>query len=164
MGLALHPEAEKEIRGRFGAETTPQRLKMGEFPVGAQIIPNPFNRIPGFSLREHYFVPGFPQMAWPMLDWVLDTRYRALFDSQRWNEASVIVYGLAESTITPLMEEVNARYPGLKSFSLPSMGEGGTRRHIELGVRGSPAQVEPAMERLRRGVAELGGTLDIPNR
>ena len=48
VGLALHPEAEREIRGRFAGETTPQRLKMGEFPVGAEIIPNPFNRIPGF--------------------------------------------------------------------------------------------------------------------
>lgn len=162
--LALHPGAEKEIRGRFGADTTPQRLKMGEFPLGAEIIPNPFNRIPGFSVREHHFVPGFPQMAWPMVEWLLDTRYPALFDSQRWGEASVIVYGLAESTITPLMEELNAQYPGLKSFSLPSMGETGTRRHIELGVRGVPAEVGPAMDRLRRGVAELGGTVDIPNR
>jgi molybdopterin-biosynthesis enzyme MoeA-like protein len=162
--LRLHPEAEKEIRGRFGAETTPQRLKMGEFPVGADIIPNPFNRIPGFSVRDHHFVPGFPQMAWPMVEWLLDTKYQALADSQRWGEASVIVYGLAESTITPLMEEVNARYPGLKAFSLPSMGEGGARRHIELGVRGAPAEVHPAMEHLRRGVAGLGGTLEIPAR
>ena len=162
--LALHPEAEKEIRGRFQAETTPQRLKMGEFPAGAQIIPNPFNRIPGFSVRDHHFVPGFPQMAWPMVEWLLDTRYLALLESQRWGEASVIVYGLAESTIAPLMEAVNAKYPGLKAFSLPSMGEGGARRHIELGVRGVPDEVGPAMERLRRGIDELGGTVDIPNR
>lgn len=163
VGLALHPEAEKEIRGRFAGETTPQRLKMGEFPVGAEIVPNPFNRIPGFSVRDHHFVPGFPQMAWPMVEWLLDTRYRPLFDSQRWAEASVIVYGLAESTITPLMEEVNAKHAGLKAFSLPSMGEGGTRRHIELGVRGAPGEVGAAIERLRRGIAALGGTLGIPN-
>jgi molybdopterin-biosynthesis enzyme MoeA-like protein len=162
--LALHPEAEKEIRGRFQAETTPQRLKMGEFPAGAQIIPNPFNRIPGFSIREHHFLPGFPQMAWPMVQWLLDTRYKHLCDSQRWGEASVMVYGLAESTITPLMEEVNSRYPGLKAFSLPSMGEGGTRRHIELGVRGVPGEVDPAMEHLRQGIAALGGQLEVPNR
>ena len=162
--LALHPEAEAEIRGRFQAETTPQRLKMGEFPAGAQIIPNPFNRIPGFSVADHHFVPGFPQMAWPMVEWLLDTRYAHLLDSQRWGEASVIVYDLAESTVSPLMEELNARFPGLKAFSLPSMGEGGTRRHIELGVRGVPAEVEPAMERLRRGVEALGGRMDVPNR
>ena len=162
--LVLHPEAENEIRGRFQAETTPQRLKMGEFPAGAEIIPNPFNRIPGFSVRDHHFVPGFPQMAWPMVEWLLDTRYKDMLDSQRWAEASVIVYDLAESTIAPLMEEVNAKHPGLKAFSLPSMGEGGTRRHIELGVRGVPAEVGPAMERLRRGIDELGGRMDIPNR
>lgn len=164
VGLVLHPEAEKEIRGRFQAETTPQRLKMGEFPAGARIIPNPFNRIPGFSVADHHFVPGFPQMAWPMVEWLLDTRYPHLLDSQRWGEASVIVYDLAESTVTPLMEELNARFPGLKAFSLPSMGEGGTRRHIELGVRGVPAEVAPAMERLRRGVEALGGRMDVPNR
>ena len=162
VALRLHPKAEQEIRGRFGVETTPQRLKMGEFPVGADIIPNPFNRIPGFSVRDHHFVPGFPQMAWPMVEWLLDTRDEALADSQRWGEASIIVYGLAESTITPLMEEVNAKYPGLKAFSLPSMGEGGTRRHIELGVRGAPTEVEPAMEHLRLGVSGLGGTMEIP--
>ncbi len=158
--LVLHPEAEREIRARFGAETTPQRLKMGEFPAGAQIIPNPFNRIPGFAVREHWFVPGFPQMAWPMLEWVLDTKYRHFFDRDRWAEASVIVRGLPESAITPLMEEVNARYPGLKAFSLPSMGEGGARRHIELGVRGDPDAVAPALEVLRRGVSELGGSCE----
>jgi hypothetical protein len=39
------------------------------------------------------------------------------------------------------------------------MGEGGTRRHIELGVRGAPAEVGPAMEDLRRGVDALGEVL-----
>ena len=157
--IALHPEAEAEIRARFGGEVTPQRLKMGEFPLGSEIIPNPFNRIPGFSVREHWFVPGFPQMAWPMAEWVLDTKYPHLFDRDRWAEGSIIVY-LPESTISPLMDEVNAKYAGLKCFSLPSMGPGGTRRHIELGVRGAPAEVEPALEDLRKGVVALGGHFD----
>ena len=74
LGLRIHPDAEREIRGRFGAETTPQRLAMGEFPEGAVVIPNPVNRIPGFSLRQHHFVPGFPQMAWPMVEWLLDAK------------------------------------------------------------------------------------------
>jgi molybdopterin-biosynthesis enzyme MoeA-like protein len=162
--LALHPDAEAEIRGRFGAETNAQRLKMGEFPVGSRIIPNPFNRIPGFSVGQHYFVPGFPQMAWPMIEWVLEEKYRHLFESQRWAEGSLIVYDLPESAVAPLMEELNRTYPGLKAFSLPSMGADGTRRHIELGVRGALDEINPAMERLRRGVAELGGALDIPKR
>jgi molybdopterin-biosynthesis enzyme MoeA-like protein len=155
--LELHAEAEREIRARFaGQEVTPQRLQMGEFPRGASIIPNPVNRIPGFSVREHHFVPGFPQMAWPMVEWVLDTRYERLFGAGRWAEASVLVYEAGESQLVPAMQAVEAAFRGIKVFSLPSMGADGSRIHCELGVRGDPAEVAPAMDRLRAEVARLG--------
>ena len=156
MPLHLHPDAEREIRARFGGEATPQRLKMGEFPEGARIIPNPVNRIPGFSLHEHHFVPGFPQMAAPMVEWVLDTQCRQLFDRDRWAEGSILVYEAGESQLIPAMEAVEARFPDVKVFSLPSMGEDGSRIHVELGVRGDPAQVGDAMEALRHAVSEGG--------
>lgn len=158
VDLVLHPEAEAEIRARMGADVTPLRLRMGEFPRGAAIIPNPYNRIPGFSLGDHHFVPGFPVMAWPMVEWVLDTRYRRLFNAVRESDGAIMVYGLAESTITPLMSEVEARFSGIKTFSLPSVGEDGSRRHIELGARGVPELVPPAMDMLRAGVESLGGS------
>lgn len=155
--LYLHPDAEAAIRSRTDMEITPQRLKMGEFPRGSRIIPNPYNRIPGFSVGDHHFVPGFPVMAWPMVEWVLDNRYSHLFHRTPEADASIVVYELPESTITPLMLEIEASFQGLKSFSLPSMGEAGMRRHIELGVRGTPEQVRPAIERMKSGVVELGG-------
>ena len=158
VDLQLHPEAEAEIRGRFGGETNPNRLKMGEFPRGSNAIPNSYNRICGFSYGEHHFVPGFPIMAWPMVEWVLDTRYTHLFHLQPECEASIMVYDSAESILTPLMEAVEAGYKRLKVFSLPSVGDGGQRRHIELGVRGAPDEVAPALEQLKRGVTETGGT------
>ena len=156
LELKLHPEAEREIRARFGGEVTPQRLVMGEFPLGSSIIPNPVNRIPGFSLGEHHFVPGFPQMAWPMVEWVLDTRYRSFFDRDRWSEASILVYEAGESQLIGAMEAVGAQYPGVKVFSLPSMGPKGERVHVELGVRGDPAQVGDAIEALRSHVRAAG--------
>ena len=125
---------------------------MGEFPEGATIIPNPVNRIPGFSLGEHHFMPGFPQMAWPMTEWLLETRYRQLFERDRWSEASILVYEAGESQLIAAMEAVEARYPGAKVFSLPSMGDDGSRRHVELGVRGNPAQGREAIEALRQAV------------
>jgi molybdopterin-biosynthesis enzyme MoeA-like protein len=154
--LELHPEAEREIRGRFAGETTPQRLAMGEFPRGARIIPNPVNRIPGFSVAEHHFVPGFPQMAQPMVEWVLETRYRARFDSQRWAEASVFVYEAGESQLIGAMESIEKSFAKVKAFSLPSMGPDGSRIHVELGVRGDPGEVERAMDALRALVREAG--------
>jgi molybdopterin-biosynthesis enzyme MoeA-like protein len=156
VGLRLHPEAEREIRARFGADATPQRLQMGVFPEGASIIPNPLNRIPGFSLGEHHFMPGFPQMAWPMTEWLLETRYRGLFQRDRWSEDSILVYEAGESQLIPAMEAVGACYTAVKVFSLPSMNDDGSRRHVELGVRGDPAQVGPAMAHLRQLVREAG--------
>jgi len=157
VGLELHPDAEAAIRSRTDMEITPQRLRMGEFPRGSRVIPNPYNRIPGFTVGDHHFVPGFPVMAWPMVEWVLDQRYPHLFHLAPEAEASIIVYDLPESTITPLMLEIEERYRRLKSFSLPSMGEEGVRRHIELGVRGAPEEVRPAIQQMKEGVGTLGG-------
>jgi molybdopterin-biosynthesis enzyme MoeA-like protein len=163
VGLELHPDAEAAIRSRTDMVVTPQRLKMGEFPRGARIIPNSYNRIPGFSVGDHHFVPGFPVMAWPMCEWVLGTYYEAQFHRVAESEASIIVYELAESAITPLMLEIESKFRRLKSFSLPSMGEAGLRRHIELGVRGAPDEVAPAIARMKEGVLALGGRWEPSN-
>lgn len=161
--LRLHPDAEREIRARFGSEVTPQRLRMGEFPSASSIIPNPVNRIPGFSLGDHHFVPGFPQMAWPMVEWVLDTKYASLRDSQRWSEASVLVYEAGESQLVSVMEAVEAAFRGIKAFSLPSMGADGSRAHVELGVRGEPSHVASAVAELKRRVGAAGfAFVDVP--
>src|SRR5436853_4090633 len=155
--LELHPDAEREIRARFaGGDATPHRLQMGEFPRGASIIPNPVNRIPGFSVADHHFVPGFPQMAWPMVEWVLDTKYRDRFDAQRWKEQSILVFEAGESQLIPAMQAVEGAFKGIKVFSLPSMGPAGERIHVELGVRGDPGEVEPAMQQLRQIVEAAG--------
>jgi molybdopterin-biosynthesis enzyme MoeA-like protein len=163
LPLVLHPEAERLIAERTRAANqpvTPERLRMGEFPEGAELIPNPYNRIPGFSIRGHYFVPGFPQMAWPMIEWVLDTHYRHLFGSGALSERSMIVRGLAEATLTPLMERVERDFPGVKVFSLPRLDP--DRRagyEIDLGVKGEPGRVDAAFEVLRAGTLELGGRI-----
>ncbi len=159
VSLRLHPDAEAEIRARFGADITPQRLAMGEFPAGSAIIPNPYNRIPGFSLKAHHFLPGFPQMAWPMMQWVLDTHYKSLFAPGRVAEASIIVRGAGESQLIELMNETLARYPKLKVFSLPRLAP---ERHIELGARGDPAQVASAIALMQAGVTALGFPWTLP--
>lgn len=156
VGIALHPDAEREIRARFGEETTPQRLMLGEFPVGSAIIPNPYNRIPGFSVGNHYFFPGFPIMSWPMLEWVLDAQLAHLHHAVAREEQAIIVYEAPESTLLDLMNRITREYPKAPLFSLPSFGGEGVRRHIELGVRGEPASVAMAMEEIRAEVTRLG--------
>lgn len=163
VALALHPDAEREIRARFaeiGREVSDYALDMGRYPLGSRIIPNPFNRIPGFSWGDHHFMPGFPQMAWPMIEWVLDTQYAHCFNQRPSAEAAILVWQGIESALTPLMLNIEAEYPGLKVFSLPFLGSAELGRHVELGVRGDPQQVPAAMEAIRREVLELGYQFD----
>lgn len=155
VGLMLHADAEAEIRARFVDDpkgVTPQRLAMGEFPLGSSIIPNPYNRIPGFNFKNIYFVPGFPQMAWPMIEWVLDTNYKYLFDAGRIGEAAIIVREAGESLLIDLMKAVQGKYAALKIFSLPRMQP---ERFIELGARGDPQLVAAAIEELKQGVTAM---------
>ena len=156
VDIALHPDAEREIRARFGGETTPQRLMLGEFPLGSEIIPNPYNRIPGFSIRNHWFFPGFPIMSWPMLEWVLDTQLAHLHHAVAREEQAIVVYEAPESALLDLMNRITRDYPKAPLFSLPSFGGEGVRRHIELGVRGEPETVRQAMAEIRAAVARLG--------
>ena len=135
------------------------RLNMGMFPQGAAIIPNPYNRIPGFSVGHVHFVPGFPVMAWPMIEWVLDTAYAGLHGAQRVAERSVIVLGAMEAALTPLMETIEARFPGVRVFSLPSVDHPQWGRHIELGVKGAADALGAPFEMLRQGALAQGAEL-----
>jgi molybdopterin-biosynthesis enzyme MoeA-like protein len=158
VDLVLHPEAEREIRARFGDQTNPIRLLLGTFPRGVDIVPNPFNRIAGFCVRDHYFLPGFPQMAHPMVEWVLDTFYADLFNSNPMVDKAFLLTGpdAYESVLLDLMERIVATYPALRLFSLPSIGEDGQRRHLELGVEGAESLVDQAMEEIRQDVERRG--------
>jgi len=165
VALALNAEAKvlieqrmKDIALEKGQVYDPEqadnlhRLNMGVFPQGAHIIPNPYNKIPGFFCGGVYFVPGFPVMAWPMIEWVLDTHYRSFFTSQAWLERSVIVFGAMEATLTPLMEAIEHDHVGVKVFSLPSVDHPQFGRHIELGVKGAPGLVASAYAALLEGL------------
>ncbi len=124
------------------------RLQMAVFAKGAALIPNPYNNVAGFALHKHYFVPGFPVMAWPMIEWVLDNHYADLFNREPHLEQAVLVYEAAESALTPLMVALEQQFPRVKVFSLPSVGDAQTRRHIELGVKGEPLQTAAAFTQL----------------
>ena len=155
-GIGATPDAERLIREKFGDETTAHRLKMGVYPTGAEVIPNPYNQIPGFSIARHYFVPGFPVMAWPMVEWVLDTHYAHLHHAEDYVERSVVVWDAYEGRLIDLMEAVTADFPDVTLFSLPAFAEGARRHRVELGVKGPAAPVDTAMGHILTVLAERG--------
>lgn len=170
--LALHPQARELIMERVRQmaaeqgqpldETHPdtlRRLEMGVFPQGASIIVNPFNKIPGFSVGDVHFVPGFPVMAHPMIEALLDGRYAGLKGTQTLSERSVIVFGAMEASLTPLMERIEAAFEGVKVFSLPSVDHPTLGRHIELGVKGRGPAIDAAYRELLAGLRSHGARL-----
>ena len=155
QGVAFEPERDDNLH----------RLNMGTFPQGAQIIHNPYNKIPGFTCqgaREGmvHFVPGFPVMAWPMMQDKLDAYCQTWGAAPKRTERSVIVFGAMEATLTPLMERIELQHAGIKVFSLPSVDHPKWGKHIELGVKGAEPQVETAFHALKDGLkpfsVELG--------
>ena len=150
--IVRHPLALAEIEAQYGDTAYPKRVLMADFPQDANIVPNPVNRVAGFSIQEHYFLPGFPQMAHPMMEWVLDTHYASLFHQQDYIEASILVTEAGESRLIDLMQRIVKRYPDLKLFSLPKLDQ---QRSTELGVKGPAQLVQTAMAEIKQGVSAL---------
>ena len=155
--IARHAGAVAELEAQFGEGAYPKRVLMADFPLGAALIPNPINRCAGFSVQSHYFLPGFPQMAWPMMEWVLDTHYSHLFNQIILIEKAINVYEAGESQLIDFMNEIVQKYPNTKLFSLPKIGVNGK---IELGVKGEESAVLPAIADIKTGITALGFTWD----
>lgn len=145
FGLEIepHPEALAILREKFGDGVYPHKVRMAEFPVGADLIPNPVNRVAGFSINRHYFVPGFPNMSHPMIEWVLDTYYADEF-KQPEVEQRLIAHA-PESHLITIEETILQDFPGIRLSSLPNIKH---RMQVDLGLRGEPEKVGRAMTAL----------------
>jgi len=158
--LEFHPEGMQILESRakhFEGGLTEQRKRMVEFPVGARLIPNPINKVPGFSMQQHFFVPGFPKMAQPMIQWVLDNNYADLKDKD-YREWSLNLYEVPESNIADLMNDIQQQF-SVKVFSLPRFVDSGYQ--IELGLKGDGQSVNRAKEHLISVIKARGYNFDF---
>jgi molybdopterin-biosynthesis enzyme MoeA-like protein len=176
LPLKLHPEAavlieqraremaaQKGVAFDLASPEQQRRLQMGVFPEGAVLIPNAYNRIPGFSVGHLHFMPGFPVMAHPMVDWIIEHYYAAQGAANGRAFHAVRVRGANESSLIPVFEQIERDYPGIKTFSLPSVDHPTYGVHIEIGVKGEGAErVAEAMRVLRSGAAATGA-VEIPD-
>lgn len=146
--LTRHPKAEAILRDIFGDTVMPVRIRMADLPQGAELIPNPVNQVPGFSVGQHYFVPGFPSMAWPMMEWVLETHYPNMSGVDDLCERLIEVRGVPESELVPEMESLIAQFPNLNVSCLPHAVD--SRLQLELGLRGERVDVLTAQLELEK--------------
>lgn len=154
LPLVRHPGAVAEIEARFGEQAYPKRIIMAELPQGAELIPNPYNRIPGFSLGHIHCMPGFPVMSWPMLEWLLDNRYAALHGEPDV-QLMLTVSNVVESDVIDLMNELQNAYPAVKLSSLPHFLPDNSRE-IEFGVYGKRAPAAAMFRDLQQALTGKG--------
>ena len=145
LKIERHPEAMQIMQEKFGEGLFPNRVRMAELPAGSDLIPNPINQVPGFSLQQHYFVPGFPNMSHPMIEWVLETYYKNEFKSEHDIETRLQIMDTPESKLIQIMETVLEKSPKIKLSSLPNTNN---RNEVELGLRGVSENVEKAVGKL----------------
>jgi molybdopterin-biosynthesis enzyme MoeA-like protein len=154
LPIVRHEEAVIEIETQFGDAAYPNRILMADLPKGANLIPNPINRVPGFSLGHIHCLPGFPEMAWPMLEWVLDWHYPGLKGS---NDVlySITIQNAHESELIELMNDIQAAFPQIRLSSLPRFLSG-NRSEIEMAVKGEEPTASEAFARLKTMLLKCG--------
>ncbi|MCE2679587.1 MAG: competence/damage-inducible protein A [Burkholderiales bacterium] len=168
LPLHMHPQAKALIEERARDTNMPVtdiRLRMAEFAQGSEIIPNPYNKIAGFFIKRHYFVPGFPVMAHPMFEWVLDNCLTHLHFTQVEKSLAMRVFGTFEAMLTEDMEAIETEFPGVTVFSLPHVGDNTLPKHIELGVKATGLDfcvlLSPAFEALQARVVAKGAAFEV---
>ena len=121
--MEFHEDAKSIILDKFGKDAYPYRINMANLPIGAKLLANPITNVPGFYLEDRYFfLPGFPNMAHPMVDEAFEKLFPKQKSAQR---VSFVVYD-SENSIIELMEQLPS---DIGASSLPKI-EGEKRSTI----------------------------------
>ena len=150
--LEQHGQAKVLIEKQFGDGAYPKRILMADLPRYAHIIPNTINNVPGFFIDHHYFMPGFPEMAWPMIDWVIKNQYKFLINLKNIEDQSIWLDDVSESKLIDTMQKIQKDNEHIKIYSLPKLRP---KKTLELGIKGKSELVSQAMKELKKNLKKL---------
>jgi len=150
--LICHPEAKALIENQFGKNAYPKRILMAELPKGALLLPNTINNIPGFFVDQHYFMPGFPEMAWPMIDWIIENELSKTEKAKKFEDHSIWLDDVSESSLIDLMNQTQLKFNQIKIYSLPKMHP---KKMLELGVKGKEGNVLEALDFIKESLNDM---------
>lgn len=141
--VVRHKVFEQNIIDRFGEKAFPHRIHMSEIPEGSELLFNPVNNMSGFSLQNRFFfVPGFPEMAHPMISSVINSlcskhieKFRCTLLAQTSEEALITQMKLLPSHIElsslPIFKEGKANV----ELSLSGYNEQEVKKHFEAFIK-----------------------------
>lgn len=127
--LERHKEFEQDIIRSFADAAYPHRIHMSDIPQNSNLLFNPVNNMSGFSLENRYFfVPGFPQMAHPMIGDVIKKYFSQSVKRFRYT----LLAKTSENTLVSVMEKLP---PQIELSSLPIFVD--SKASVELSLIGT---------------------------
>jgi len=123
-----HKKFEQDIIDRFADKAYPYRIHMSDIPEGSELLFNPVNNMSGFSLKNRFFfVPGFPEMAHPMIRDVISKLCSTRLEKFRYTL-------LAQTSEETLITQMKLLPSHIELSSLPIFID--TKVNVELSISG----------------------------
>ena len=149
--LYEHPDILAMMLARWGVELNPARRRMARVPVGGELIKNPVQGPPGFTIGNVFVLAGVPQIMRGMLEDVGPRLRTGAVTISR----TVRVEGTGEGAIAAPLEAVAKAHPAMSLGSYPFFGPEGYGSNLVLRGR-DPAEVEAAVGELISVLSENG--------
>ncbi len=146
--LVRHKKFEKDIIEKFADAAYPHRIHMSDLPENSSLLLNPINNMSGFSLENKYFfVPGFPQMAHPMISDVIKIYFSESVKRFRFT----LLAKTSENTLTSAMKKLPEH---IELSSLPIFVD--SKASVELSLIGiDENKVKSCFELFKKELEEL---------
>lgn len=141
--LVEHPDILAMMQARWGEEVNAARRRMARVPVGGDLVKNPVQGPPGFTIGNVFVLAGVPQIMRGMLQDV----------GPRLKGGAVVVSrtlrveGSGEGAVAAPLEGVAKAHPGLSLGSYPFYGVDGFGTNLVIRGR-DPEEVEATLTEL----------------
>jgi len=141
--LFEHPEIIAMMTARWGGELNAARRRMARVPVGGDLVKNPVQGPPGFTIGNVFTLAGVPQIMRGMLEDV-GPRMRG---GRPTVSRTVRVEGTGEGAIAAPLEAVAKAHPDMSLGSYPFFGPDGYGSNLVVRGR-DPAQLAEVVAEL----------------
>ena len=149
--LEEHPEILSMMQARWGSDLTPARRRMARVPVGGDLVKNPVQGPPGFTIGNVFVLAGVPMIMRGMLE---DVGWR-LKRGKVTVSRTVRVEGSGEGIIAAPLEAVAKAHPSMSLGSYPFFGESGFGSNLVLRGRDA-AEVAATVDELISALKGVG--------
>lgn len=149
--LIEHPEIIAMMAARWSGELNAARRRMARVPVGGELVRNPVQGPPGFTIGNVFVLAGVPTIMRGMLE---DVGWR-LRSGVVTVSRTLRVEGSGEGVIAAPLEAVAKAHPEMSLGSYPFFGEGGFGSNLVLRSR-DPEELARAVVELVQALAAAG--------